>query len=99
LPKVPAAGCANAAGLNHCSESGVVVGWTTPAYGSPTRFGRSERTPVPLASVPVVIVNGDPLVNVAIVFSCQPLPNRPLPRRANRRLGVTMKLHSGLLSD
>src|SRR4051812_19363402 len=80
LPKVPGAGVANAAGLNHCSDNGTAVGCTTAAYGSPTRFGRSERTPVPLASVPVVMLNGRPLWKVAIVFSCQPSPMRPPPK-------------------
>src|SRR5438105_6395955 len=79
LPKVPAAGATNAAGLNHCSDNGVVVGCTMPLYGSPARFGRSDRTPVPLTSVPVVTVKGVPLWNVAIVFTCQPSPKRPPP--------------------
>src|SRR5579883_2762819 len=72
LPKVPASGTANAAGLNHCNTVWV------PALGLPTRLARilfPKIFPVLLTGVErgqQPTVKGRPLAKVTMPLVCQP---------------------------
>src|SRR5215510_1832926 len=71
LPNVPRAGAAKAAVLNQLEASR-----RAPAIGEPTTFGRSLSSPVPLTSMLINGVIGNPLDAVYIPLSCQPSVNR-----------------------